>query len=79
MDMSALLECPFCGAAATCEGDEAIEDCGFWVQCTGCKVEQMDLHRTREAAVTAWNRRVVPSTTRFTLSQPATDDLGQQG
>ena len=54
--MEKLLPCPFCGAVPVCEGGP-VDDCGFWIECRTCKVEQMALHKTAESAIAAWNRR----------------------
>ena len=49
-----LKPCPFCGA----EGDFINHDSNvFWVQCTNCGSHGRQ-SKTKEGAITAWNRRV---------------------
>lgn len=69
-----LLPCPFCGHAVRMERKEnAVVEC-FQVQCHGCGARGDWKHR-EEAALAAWNRRILVFTAdQEDLARPAATD-----
>lgn len=62
--------CPFCGYAAALETMEVRKGWEADIQCLSCPASIHTItydteQQAIEAAVTAWNRRVYPATTRF--------------
>ena len=51
--MTELKPCPFCGSKHICIKKTNV---GTWLQCERCFVE-INLYRTEEEAIDAWNRR----------------------